>query len=141
MNHRVYQLDVCECMHMRVSIYVCYKRYVTSMHYVYIYIYVHMRAQRQCSPFLPRELNSGLCWAMTVYTDSEQGRHCRVTSDKLLALNLQPNPRKWNCFDTVVVLLQWADYAAEQMPNHILQGGNLGVLAEHWQRQLPSHPF
>jgi len=34
---------------------------------------------------------------------------------------------KWNCFDTVVVLLQWADYAAEQMPNHILQGGNLGM--------------
>lgn len=34
---------------------------------------------------------------------------------------------KWNCFDTLVVLLQWADYAAEMMPGKLVQSGNLGM--------------
>lgn len=39
--------------------------------------------------------------------------------------------RKWNCFDTLVVLLQWADYAAEMMPGKLVQSGNLGILSLH----------
>lgn len=41
----------------------------------------------------------------------------------------EPLLRKWNCFDTLVVLLQWADYAAEMMPGKLVQSGNLGYLS------------
>jgi len=34
---------------------------------------------------------------------------------------------KWNWFDTLVVGLQWADYAAEMMPGKLVQSGNLGM--------------
>ena len=62
----------------------------------------------------------------------------------------EPLLRKWNCFDTLVVLLQWADYAAEMMPGKLVQSGNLGYLsafranllqrftAIFWQFRTPS---
>ena len=41
----------------------------------------------------------------------------------------KPQLRKWNWFDTLVVGLQWADYAAEMMPINLAQSGNLGSSA------------